>query len=126
MMRTATIKRNTEETQIELTLNLDDYSTIDVDTGIGFFNHMLTAFAKHGRFGLIVKAKGDLEVDPHHTTEDVGIALGLALKQALGNKAGIERFGSALIPLNLPMITLAATTLKSRKTSFRPLPLMQK
>ncbi|GAA2969529.1 hypothetical protein C5L28_002340 [Lentilactobacillus parakefiri] len=72
-MRTATIARNTNETQIELSLNLDDYSKIQIDTGIGFFNHMLDAFARHGRFGLVVKAKGDLDVDPNHTTEDVGI-----------------------------------------------------
>ncbi len=68
-MRTATISRNTNETQIELSINLDDYSKIQIDTGIGFFNHMLDAFARHGRFGLVVKAKGDLDVDPHHTTE---------------------------------------------------------
>lgn len=99
-MRSATINRETAETQITLSLNLDDYSTIEIYTGIGFFNHMLSAFAKHGRFGLVVKANGDLNVDPHHTTEDVGIALGLALKEALGDKQGIERFGSALIPLD--------------------------
>ena len=99
-MRSATINRETAETQITLSLNLDDYSTIKIDTGIGFFDHMLSAFAKHGRFGLVVKANGDLNVDPHHTTEDVGIALGLALKEALGDKQGIERFGSALIPLD--------------------------
>ncbi|AQW20560.1 imidazoleglycerol-phosphate dehydratase [Lentilactobacillus curieae] len=99
-MRSATINRETAETQITLSLNLDDYSTIEIDTGIGFFDHMLSAFAKHGRFGLVVKANGDLNVDPHHTTEDVGIALGLALKEALGDKQGIERFGSALIPLD--------------------------
>lgn len=99
-MRQATIKRDTKETQIELSLNLDNYDTIDIDTGIGFFDHMLDAFARHGRFGLVVKANGDLNVDPHHTTEDVGIALGLALKEALGNKAGIERFGEATIPLD--------------------------
>ncbi|WP_203652092.1 imidazoleglycerol-phosphate dehydratase HisB [Secundilactobacillus yichangensis] len=99
-MREATVKRNTNETQIELSLNLDNYDTIKIDTGIGFLDHMLDAFARHGRFGLIVKAHGDLNVDPHHTTEDVGIALGMALKQALGNKVGIERFGSALIPLD--------------------------
>lgn len=86
-MRTATISRNTNETQIELSINLDDYSKIQIDTGIGFFNHMLDAFARHGRFGLVVKAKGDLDVDPHHTTEDVGIALGLSLKEALGDKS---------------------------------------
>lgn len=99
-MRTATIKRDTKETQISLSLNLDDYSKIEINTGIGFFDHMLDAFARHGRFGLVVNATGDLAVDPHHTTEDVGIALGLAFKEALGDKAGIERFGEAMIPLD--------------------------
>ena len=99
-MRTATITRNTKETKIQVSLNLDDYSTIDIDTGIGFFDHMLNAFAKHGRFGLVVKADGDLDVDPHHTTEDVGIVIGECFKEALGDKAGIERFGTALVPLD--------------------------
>ena len=99
-MRQATTERNTKETQIKLSLNLDDYSTIDIDTGIGFFDHMLDAFARHGRFGLVVKAKGDLNVDPHHTTEDVGIVIGECFKQALGDKAGIERFGTAFVPLD--------------------------
>ncbi|WP_407890802.1 imidazoleglycerol-phosphate dehydratase HisB [Lacticaseibacillus sp. N501-2] len=99
-MRTAEITRNTKETKIYVALNLDDYSTIDIDTGIGFFDHMLNAFAKHGRFGLVVKADGDLNVDPHHTTEDVGIVIGECFKQALGDKAGIERFGTAFVPLD--------------------------
>ncbi|WP_155287502.1 imidazoleglycerol-phosphate dehydratase HisB [Lacticaseibacillus zhaodongensis] len=99
-MRQATITRDTAETKITVSLNLDDYSTIDIDTGIGFFDHMLNAFAKHGRFGLVVKADGDLQVDPHHTTEDVGIVLGQCFKQALGDKAGIERFGTAFVPLD--------------------------
>ncbi|MFD1672055.1 imidazoleglycerol-phosphate dehydratase HisB [Agrilactobacillus yilanensis] len=99
-MRTATIQRKTAETQIEISLNLDQPEPINIDTGIGFFDHMLNAFAKHGRFGLTVKATGDLEVDPHHTTEDVGIVLGQCFKEALGNKAGIERFGTAFVPLD--------------------------
>ncbi len=99
-MRQAHIKRITKETKIDLNLNLDNYHTISIDTGIGFFDHMLEVFARHGRFGLKIKAAGDLKVDPHHTTEDVGIVLGLALKKSLGNKNGIERFGSALIPLD--------------------------
>lgn len=99
-MRTAEITRNTKETKIYVSLNLDDYSTIDIDTGIGFFDHMLNAFAKHGRFGLVVKADGDLDVDPHHTTEDVGIVIGECFKEALGDKAGIERFGTAFVPLD--------------------------
>lgn len=99
-MRTAKITRQTAETTITVELNLDQSSPIDIDTGIGFFDHMLNAFAKHGRFGLTVRAKGDLEVDPHHTTEDVGIALGQCFKIALGDKAGIERFGTAFVPLD--------------------------
>ncbi|WP_390404320.1 imidazoleglycerol-phosphate dehydratase HisB [Lacticaseibacillus jixiensis] len=99
-MRNAKITRTTKETQITVELNLDDYSVIDIDTGIGFFDHMLNAFAKHGRFGLVVKANGDLNVDPHHTTEDVGIVLGECFKEALGDKAGIERFGTAFVPLD--------------------------
>ncbi|MHA8138151.1 imidazoleglycerol-phosphate dehydratase HisB [Lactobacillaceae bacterium Scapto_B20] len=99
-MRTATVKRQTGETDISVELNLDDYSTIDIDTGIGFLNHMLDAFARHGRFGLVIKARGDLDVHPHHTTEDTGIALGIAFQEALGDKQGIERFGEATIPLD--------------------------
>ncbi|CAJ1229069.1 imidazoleglycerol-phosphate dehydratase HisB [Lactiplantibacillus xiangfangensis] len=99
-MRQATIKRVTKETQIEISLNLDEQSGIEIDTGIGFLNHMLNLFAKHGRFGLIVKCHGDLDVDPHHTTEDTGIVLGECFKQALGDKAGIERYGTEFVPMD--------------------------
>lgn len=99
-MRSATVTRETNETQIKIKLDLDQPSESSIDTGIGFLNHMLTLFAKHGRFGLVVKATGDLDVDPHHTTEDVGIALGECLAQALGDKRGIERYGDALVPMD--------------------------
>ncbi|MFD1419301.1 imidazoleglycerol-phosphate dehydratase HisB [Companilactobacillus keshanensis] len=99
-MRQATIERKTKETQIKISLNLDEQSGIDIDTGIGFLDHMLNLFAKHGRFGLVVKAHGDLNVDPHHTTEDTGIVLGECFKQALGDKAGIERYGTQFVPMD--------------------------
>jgi len=99
-MRQATIERKTKETQIKISLNLDEQSGIDIDTGIGFLDHMLNLFAKHGRFGLVVKAHGDLDVDPHHTTEDTGIVLGECFKQALGDKAGIERYGTQFVPMD--------------------------
>lgn len=99
-MREATIERKTKETQIKISLNLDEQTGIDVDTGIGFLDHMLNLFAKHGRFGLVVKANGDLEVDPHHTTEDTGIVLGECFKKALGDKAGIERYGTQFVPMD--------------------------
>ncbi|WP_125708399.1 imidazoleglycerol-phosphate dehydratase HisB [Companilactobacillus zhongbaensis] len=99
-MRTATIERKTQETQIKITLNLDEQTGIKIDTGIGFLNHMLTLFAKHGRFGLEVVAHGDLDVDPHHTTEDTGIVLGECFKKALGDKAGIERYGTEFVPMD--------------------------
>ena len=99
-MRTATIKRQTKETQIEVSLNLDQQSGIQIDTGVGYFDHMLNLLAKHGRFGLVVKATGDLEVDAHHTVEDTGIVLGEALKEALGDKVQIERYGDAMVPMD--------------------------
>ncbi|MFC6324186.1 imidazoleglycerol-phosphate dehydratase HisB [Companilactobacillus baiquanensis] len=99
-MRQATIERKTKETQIKISLNLDEQSGIEIDTGIGFLDHMLNLFAKHGRFGLIVKANGDLNVDPHHTTEDTGIVLGECFKQALGDKSGIERYGTQFVPMD--------------------------
>lgn len=99
-MRKATIERKTQETQIKITLNLDEQTGIKVDTGIGFLNHMLTLFAKHGRFGLEVVAHGDLDVDPHHTTEDTGIVLGECFKKALGDKVGIERYGTEFVPMD--------------------------
>ncbi|MGN1123681.1 MAG: imidazoleglycerol-phosphate dehydratase HisB [Eubacterium sp.] len=106
-MRTAEIIRNTKETQISVKLCLDG-GKVDISTGIGFFDHMLTAFAVHGGFGLQVKVTGDLEVDTHHTVEDTGIALGKAFKEALGDMSGIERYGSFSIPMDesLAMCTL--------------------
>ena len=98
-MRTSRISRETKETQISLTLYLDG-GEIRVDTGIGFFDHMLTAFAFYSRFGLELKAVGDLNVDGHHTVEDVGICLGQALREALGDKRGIARFGTAFVPMD--------------------------
>lgn len=99
MARIATIERNTKETQIQLTVNLDG-GAVSVETGIGFFDHMLTAFGFYAKIGLSIKATGDLEVDGHHTVEDVGICLGLALKEALGDKRGIRRFGSCYVPMD--------------------------
>jgi len=98
-MRVASVCRNTKETEISLSLCLDG-GEVTVDTGIGFFDHMLTALAFYAGFGLKVEAKGDLYVDGHHTVEDVGIVLGLALKEALGDKKGIRRFGSAYVPMD--------------------------
>jgi len=99
-MRVATKARKTYETEIEITLSLDDPKQVDINTGIGFFDHMLTLFARHGRFGLIVNADGDLEVDGHHTVEDVGIVIGQLLKEALGDKKQINRYGTAYVPMD--------------------------
>lgn len=98
-MRTAQTERNTKETQIKLDLCLDG-GEVSISTGIGFFDHMLTAFAVHGGFGLKLTVKGDLEVDTHHTVEDTGIALGIAFKKALGDMGGIKRYGSFYIPMD--------------------------
>lgn len=99
-MRQAEITRNTAETQITLAVNLDAQTPVDIQTGVGFFDHMLTLFASHGRMSLVVKANGDLHVDSHHTVEDVGIALGAALREALGDKAGINRYGTSFVPMD--------------------------
>lgn len=99
-MRTATIERNTFETKIKLSVNLDQQEPVNIDTGVGFFDHMLTLFARHSRISLIVKADGDLHVDSHHTVEDVGIVLGQAIKEALGDKAGINRYGTSFVPMD--------------------------
>ena len=98
--RTARIQRRTTETEIDLALTLDGSGEGQTDTGIGFFNHMLTAFARHGLFDLHVVCRGDLDVDAHHTVEDVGICLGQALAEALADKAGIARFGSSTVPMD--------------------------
>lgn len=98
-MRTSTVERNTKETQIKVELNLDG-GEVKVDTGIGFFDHMLTAFGVHSGFGLNVKVTGDLDVDTHHTVEDTGIALGKAFNEALGDMSGINRYGTFYIPMD--------------------------
>ncbi len=98
--RTAKVTRDTKETQIKLALNLDGSGTSKLVTGLPFFEHMLTQLARHGLIDLTITAKGDLEVDAHHTVEDVGIVLGQALNQALGDKAGIYRYGHAYVPLD--------------------------
>lgn len=102
--RVATIARQTSETDIRLTLKLDGSGAAQVETGIGFFDHMLTAFARHGLFDLEVRVQGDLHIDGHHTVEDVGICLGQAIAQAVGTKAGIRRFGSAYVPMDEALV----------------------
>jgi len=94
------LTRNTKETQISMKLKIYGSGVAKIDTGIGFFDHMLTLFARHGRMSLVVKADGDLHVDSHHTVEDVGIALGQALRQALGDKVGINRYGTSFVPMD--------------------------
>ncbi len=105
MSRSAAISRKTAETEIELSINLDGSGQHTIDTGIGFFDHMLTLFARHGLFDLNVQAKGDLHVDHHHTVEDVGICLGKAIDEALGDKQGIVRYGSMSLPMEETLVT---------------------
>ena len=104
MSRSAEIIRNTSETKIKLFIDLDGRGASEVDTGIGFFDHMLISFAKHGFFDLNVKVDGDLHVDSHHTIEDTGIVLGEAIKQATGDKKGIKRYGSFVLPMDETLI----------------------
>lgn len=106
-MRTSTINRKTAETDISLTLNLDGKGESNIDTGCGFLDHMLTLFAKHGRFDLDVKCVGDTNVDDHHTVEDIGISLGLAFKEALGDKKGVTRYGYMILPMDETLILSA-------------------
>ncbi|MEC5126558.1 imidazoleglycerol-phosphate dehydratase HisB [Verrucomicrobiales bacterium BCK34] len=106
-MRTSTINRKTGETDIELTLNIDGTGRSEIDTGVPFFDHMLTLFSKHGRFDLTVKADGDTEIDFHHTVEDTGIVLGAAFAEALGEKRGIFRYGSGHFPMDETLIRVA-------------------
>lgn len=108
MTRTVTIARATAETDIRLSLDLDGSGQADIATGIGFLDHMLTAFARHSLFDLELRASGDLHIDAHHTTEDTGIVLGQALAQALGQKRGIRRFGQALVPMDEALVEAAA------------------
>ena len=112
-MRTADIRRKTGETDIALTLNLDGRGESDVATGCGFLDHMLTLFARHGRFDLTVKCQGDTWVDDHHTVEDVGICLGDAFAKALGNLGGVNRYGSTILPMDEALI-LTAVDLSGR------------
>lgn len=112
-MRTAQIKRKTAETDIALSLNLDGSGKSDIRTGCGFLDHMLTLFARHGRFDLNVLCRGDVEVDFHHTTEDVGIVLGAAFGEALGDKRGIERYGDTVLPMDEALV-LTAVDLSGR------------
>ncbi len=107
MSRTASISRQTAETNITLELDLDGTGVSQVETGVGFFNHMLTLFSRHGLFDLTVDAQGDIDVDYHHTVEDVGICLGQALSQALGDKSGITRYGSLALPMEETLLTSA-------------------
>ncbi|MEW6423459.1 MAG: imidazoleglycerol-phosphate dehydratase HisB [Bacillota bacterium] len=105
--RTGEISRQTAETGINLRLNIDGAGNYQINTGLGFFDHMLALFARHGTFDLELTAKGDLNVDAHHTVEDIGICLGRALKAALGDKAGIARFGHALVPMDESLAMVA-------------------
>jgi imidazoleglycerol-phosphate dehydratase len=112
-MRTSKISRKTAETDIRLSLNLDGDGTSEINTGCGFLDHMLTLFARHGRFNLTVECKGDTWVDDHHTVEDVGIVLGQAFAEALGNKRGICRYGDTILPMDESLI-LSAVDLSGR------------
>ncbi len=105
--RTSSIKRKTNETDIELSLNLDGTGQANIDTGVGFFNHMLELFTKHGQFDLTVKTIGDIDVDDHHTVEDTGICLGQAIREAVGDKQGITRYGSMTLPMEETLVTSA-------------------
>ncbi len=113
MERIAQVTRNTNETQIFIKLNLDGSGKADIDTGVGFFDHMLHGFAKHGLFDLTVKVSGDLEVDDHHTVEDTGIALGTAIREAVGDKKGIRRYGQRILPMD-EVLVLCALDLSGR------------
>ena len=107
MTRTANSVRETKETKVEVRLDLDGTGVNDIATGVPFFDHMLDQLGRHGRFDLTVRTSGDLEVDAHHTVEDTGIALGSALAEALGDKAGIERFGDATVPIDEALVRCA-------------------
>ena len=111
--RIATVVRNTKETEIAITINLDGSGKTNIETGIGFFNHMLEGFARHGLFDLDVAVKGDLQVDCHHTIEDTGIVLGQAIAKALGDKVGIKRYGNFILPMD-ETLALCAIDLSGR------------
>jgi len=117
-MRKATLERNTKETQIKISLNIDGKGESNIDSGIGFFDHMLTAFAKHGNFDLDVKCIGDLNVDCHHSVEDIGIVLGNCFKEALGNKEGINRYGSFILPMDDALVLCSVDFCKRPYLNF--------
>ncbi|MBM6675434.1 imidazoleglycerol-phosphate dehydratase HisB [Olsenella uli] len=122
MTRTAKAVRATSETDIGLSVDLDGTGAYDVETGVGFFDHMLCAFARHSLIDLTVRVKGDTEVDDHHTVEDTGIVLGQALREALGDKRGVRRFGSVLVPLDEALV-LAAVDLSGRGGLYWDVPI---
>lgn len=107
MSRTASVERNTKETKIKVSLNLDGTGRSELHTGVGFFDHMLDGFARHGLFDLSIYVDGDLEVDCHHTIEDTGIVLGKAIKEAVGDKKGIRRYGSCILPMDEALVLCA-------------------
>lgn len=113
MTRSSNIKRKTKETDIALSLSLDGEGTSEIETGVGFLNHMLEGFSRHGLFDLRLQVKGDLHVDAHHTVEDVGIVLGSAIKEAAGDKKGIKRYGSCILPMD-DALCLCAVDLSNR------------
>lgn len=110
MAREALIERNTKETQIRLQLNIDGTGSSDIDTGIGFFDHMLDGFTRHGLYDLTLRVHGDLNVDDHHTIEDTGIVLGNAIREAVGDKKGIKRYGSCILPMDEVLVLCAVET----------------
>lgn len=113
MVRKASIERNTKETQIQLKLNIDGTGRSDINTGIGFFDHMLDGFTRHGLYDLDLKVQGDLNVDDHHTIEDTGIVLGNAIREAVGDKKGIKRYGSCILPMD-EVLVICAVDLSGR------------
>ena len=122
MTRTAKAVRATSETDIGLSVDLDGTGTANVETGVGFFDHMLCALARHSLIDLTVRVKGDTEVDDHHTVEDTGIVLGQALREALGDKRGVRRFGSVMVPLDEALV-MAAVDLSGRGQLFWDVPI---
>ena len=122
MTRNATISRTTSETDVLVTIDLDGTGKVDVSTGVGFFDHMLSAFGRHGLFDLTVHAKGDTWVDDHHTVEDVGIVLGQAIREALGDKSGIRRFADVSIPMDESLV-MAAVDISGRGELFWDVPI---
>lgn len=113
MERTASVERITKETEIKMKLNLDGTGLADLATGVGFFDHMLDGFTRHGLFDLALRVHGDLQVDDHHTIEDTGIVLGTAIKEAVGDKKGIKRYGSCILPMD-EVLVLCAVDLSGR------------